>query len=223
MFVVGATQWARRRLTRLLLSQPPPTPTSSCLGTFCLPAEIILMISSHLDNLSATYLALTCRYLYYLHSPEIPTLNQAEKTQLLLWLEENIANACFCQPCLKLHRWHGKKSKSILPRLTEHLPRGHRQECLYFLPFEHVPYLHARLIMNRHLRGREHGPLPSILDIPTHTAHYQDGIRHCSARHARIVDDQLLLMTVITIFHVRGDPNILSGYIQFTPGDSVGI
>lgn len=210
MLYSGALQWARQLLSRLL--GPPPMPEPSFLGTLSLPAEIILMISSHLDSLSATYLALTCRYLYSRHWGRLPDLDSASKTQLLLWLEAHDAIICFCPPCLKLHHWYKHKSESILPWISTHL---NDERSVYVLPWDRIPYLHARLAMNRHFLGHEHGPLPNILDIKTHTKHPGPGLRQSSARHARIVGDQLLVLRKITIYHKRGDSEYSSEYIQW--------
>lgn len=132
-------QWLCRRFERLFRQLSPP----SDLGRFALPAEIILMIMSHLDGLSTTFLAFTCRDLYRFCTPGQLVLTAAERTQLLQYLEDNIADAYFCRYCGTLHRWHGYWSHSISRWISEHTPRQHGRDDIYFSPFILIPFSHA--------------------------------------------------------------------------------
>jgi hypothetical protein len=205
-------QWLCRRFERLFRQPSPP----SDLGRFALPAEIISMITSHLDGLSTTFLAFTCRDLYSLCTPGQLVLTAAERTQLLQYLEDNIADAYFCRYCGTLHRWHGYWSHSILRWISEHTPRQHGRDDIYFSPFIQIPFSHAHLVMKRHFRGCEHGPLPNFLDKQTHTEYHRNGVKQSSARHARIVYDQLLVKTKIIISQRERDSKSLRENIKHT-------
>ena len=160
-------------LTRLV----QPLRASPGLGAFALPPEIISVIASHLNNSSMTSLALTCRSLHGLCFPGHLLLDMAEKGELLLLLEKDVPTHCFCHYCVKLHRWHGRWSRSIFP-WYEHRMHCKRSAHSYpFLPATHsIACYHARLIMNRHFYGPTHGPSLHNLERRARSYYHADGV-----------------------------------------------
>jgi hypothetical protein len=210
MMVADATRWALQSLSTVArpLCAPPG------LGTFALPPEIILEITSHLNNPSMISLALTCRTLHWLCFPEHLVLDKTEKQELLLWLEKDVATLYFCHYCVKLHRWHRRWSRSITPWYEELMPcKETIDNHLVHPPTCHIPYYVARLVMNRHFYGPKHGPPAHILEDRNRLYH-ADGVVNSVSQHARIVDDQLLVLTVISSSHSRGDSTSLRSHID---------
>lgn len=172
------------------------------------------MINSHLNNSSMTSLALTCQTLHRLCFPKHPLLDTAEKEELLLLLEKDVATLYFCHYCVKLHRWHGRWSRSISPWYEERMPCKRSLDNHLFLPITcHIPYYYARLVMNRHFYGPTHGP-PSHKLKERARFYYSDGVVESVSQHARIVDDQLLVLFVKSISHSRGDSTSLRSHIN---------
>jgi hypothetical protein len=207
--VADATQRVRRRLRTLF--RPLRAPSS--LGAFALPPEIILIITSHLKNSSITSLALTCRALHSLCFPGQPLLDIAEKEELLLLLEKDVATLYFCHQCVKLHRWHSRWSRSITPWYEER-ERCKRSYHLFLGSPLDVRYYYARLVMNRHFYGSTHGPPAHILGDRAFSHRHTDGVVESVSKHARIVDDQLLMLSVRSMSHSRGDSTALRRHID---------
>lgn len=209
---MGAAQWLSQRLVTLFRPRRP----RSSLGAFALPPEIILMIATYLTKPSVISLALTCRTLRSLCFPRRSRLNTAEKEELLLLLEKDIATLYFCHYCVKLHRWHTRWGKSISPWVEEDLPcKQHLLRNSLCLPLTcYIPYHHARLVMNRHFYGPTHG-------LPLHKFEKRVWL-HCRSSRvtdseslsARIVDDKLLVLSVKTMSHSRGDSKTLRDYVD---------
>lgn len=207
-----------RRLFRLLAWRSPSPPQSPSLGAFALPPELIYMISAHLDDLSAVSLALTCRTLCVLCFPKDLHLHNKEKAELLLWLERKVANVYFCEHCTKLHCWNKRWAKPFEQWWGTSLPCEQRSDhrLLNVSGVCWISYHYARLVMNRHFYGLDHG-------LPLHKieSSCRDGFREYknSGREslkARIIDDRLLLLTTWTM--TGRDARLLRAYI-----DSLGI
>ncbi|KAF2118860.1 hypothetical protein BDV96DRAFT_568557 [Lophiotrema nucula] len=147
--VVGAARWLAQHLTLLWPRRLP-----AGLGAFALPLEITLLIATHLPEPAVVCLALTCRTLYSTLFPR-PYLNAAEKEELLLLLEKDIATVYFCCHCIKLHRWHIRWDGSIFPFFE--MPCTLRDNLIFTYTCG-IPYHLARLLMNRQLNGSAHGP-----------------------------------------------------------------
>lgn len=176
------------------------------------------MISAHLDNSSTVSLALTCRTLYVLCFPKDLHLHDKEKAELLLWLERDVAHVYFCEYCTKLHNWNKRWPKQICRRWSTCLPCEIRADHSFLIVSLTcwIPYHYARLVMNRHSYGLDHG-------LPLHKieSSYRVGDwDYKSSGHeslkARIVDDRLLLLTTWTT--TGRDARLLRAYI-----DSLGI
>jgi hypothetical protein len=180
------------------------------LGAFTLPPEIILMVTTYLTNPSVISLALTCRALHRLCFSQCPRGNTAEKKELLLLLERDMATLYFCHYCAKLHRWHTRCGNSISTWVEEDLPCKQRLDNFLFLPLIcDIPYHHARLVMNQPFYGPTHG-------LPLHKLEKRVCLRCPSNRvtdseslHAHIIDNKLLVLSVKTMYHSRGDSNLL--------------
>jgi hypothetical protein len=173
------------------------------------------MIASHLSNVSTTSLALTCRTLYSMCFSRHVVLGMAEKEKLLLLLEKDVAALYFCDICVKLHCWHGRWDRTITPSYAEHMPCKQRMSSCVFFPFiSHIPYNHARLVMNRHFYGSAHGP-------PLHTLTQAesfrdlDGVDRTYSDCARIVDNQLLMLSRLSASHPQGDSMSLRRSVNF--------
>jgi hypothetical protein len=178
----------------------------SNLPALNLPLEIMLMIATHLDECTLVSLALTCRSLHGLWNPRYLPLQLAGKEKLLLLLERDIPFLYYCHYCIKLHHWHGRWSRSIAPWYQERLPcKNSLEKRLYHLPTCSIPYYHARLVMNRHIYGSKHGLPLNILKNRAHSITHEDGGVCSVSQHARIFKDQLLVLSVITMTHLRGD------------------
>jgi hypothetical protein len=173
------------------------------------------MIISHLSKSSTTALALTYRILYSICSPGNITLDNTEKEELLPLLEKDLAELYFCHECVKLHRWHGRRSRSLTPWYTEHMPCKRNWDNHILLSRYDTPYYYARLVMNRHFYGPAHGPCPNILDEQNHSYYHSDGIVESVSQQARIVDDQLMVTFVNTMHHSHGEPTMLRRHIYY--------
>jgi hypothetical protein len=195
-----------------------PRRPRSGLEACVLPPEIFLMIATHLPNPSIISLALTCRTLYGLCFPQCPNLNEAEKEELLLFLEKDIATLYFCHLRAKLHRWSKSWGRYINGPVNDDLPckRLFVRYCFDWLNFCYFPYHHARLVMNRHFYGAAHG-------LPLQRCEGRQWLQHPFSRvtdyvslRARIVDDKLLFRSVRNLSHSRGNFKALRSYIDST-------
>jgi hypothetical protein len=180
-----------------------------------LPLEIILMITTHLDECALVSLALTCRSLHDLWKRRSLPLQSAEKEKLLLLLEKDIPFLYYCHCCIKLHHWHGRWSRSIAPWYEERLQCKQRLDTHLNLSGTcHIPYYHARLVMNRHFYGSKHGLPLHVLNKPARSHSILDGVVSSVTQHARIFNDQLLVLSVISMTHLRGDSVLLRSHLD---------
>ncbi|KAF2877033.1 hypothetical protein BDV95DRAFT_589675 [Massariosphaeria phaeospora] len=180
------------------------------LGAFALPAELILMIATHLPDASVISLALTCRTLHSLCFPRHPHLNPSEKQELLLMLERDMLHVVFCHSCVALHRWD---PRSGFPGRTRHLA------CKQFGVVHHlctcyIPYHRARLVMNRHFYRSPHGMPLRRVEQRYRSRQPQEGITQSDSTHARIIDDNLLVLSVKTMCQSGGDAKALRHYVD---------
>ena len=211
--LVGAAHGLFQRLATLVR----PRRTRSGLGAFALPPEIILMVAAYLTNPSVISLALTCRTLHSLCFPRSPCLNTAEKEQLLLLMEKDIASLYFCHYCTKLHRWHTCSCRYTSTCIMEDLPcKPHLLHNFSDFPLTcYIPYPHARLVMNRHFYGPTHGLALHKLENRVWRNCPVSRVTNSETLYARIVDDKLLVLSVKTMHHSRGDSKALRSYVDF--------
>jgi hypothetical protein len=188
-------------------------PSGRCTLKF--PLDIILMIATHLDACSLVSFALTCKSLHSLWKPRNLPLQLAEKEKLLLLLEKDIPFLYYCHHCTKLHRWHRRWSRAIIPWNEESLPCKRSLDKHLWLPLTcHISYHHTRLVMNRHLYGSNHGLPLRVLNKQTRSSYHPNGVVTSVTQHARIFNDHLLVLSAISTTHSRGDSVSLRRHID---------
>jgi hypothetical protein len=184
------------------------------MGAFALPTEIILMITSHLNKPSTISLSLTCRALHSICFPADPILERTEEEELFLLLEKDIPTLYFCHYCTKLHHWHKRWNRS-LAWFEETMPCKKRpQDIFQILSIRCIPFWHARLVMNRHLYGPTHGPPLSKLGKRTNNIYRAGGVMKSVSQQASIVDDKLLLMSILSFTSSRDHSVVLRHHID---------
>lgn len=203
------------RYVSRILSYVKPRPRQN-LGRLTLPHEILLQISSHLTNTSHLSLALTCRALHTILLSRKVSLSKADQEALLLLLEKDAPGLYFCHYCTKLHQWRASWKPNTFGCILEDLP------CVSDLSKSQVrmsnacriPYHYARLVMNRHLYGPSHGlslhKLQNVNLIPS--SHSR--ISETGTLDASILDGQLLLLSIVTLHHRRGNNEELREYVE---------
>ncbi len=197
---------------------PPTDKQQTCTLPF--PPEIIALIISFLPPESATAFALICRTFYYqfLPPPSRP-LTQPQRLALLTWLEQDTPSLYLCHGCVRLHTWRREPepdpSNGGVARYDWHCnnrashfcrPRPPSRPLLHNLDF-HL----ARLVVNRHLHGKSHGPsLASALNL--HDIHHKvepNGVTINEAWDARVIRGELYLRAVVRVYHDRRDATAL--------------
>jgi hypothetical protein len=199
-----AYQWIRR----LLRLRSSPTGISN------LPTEIILEVASYLDAVSSTSLALTCRRLYTVSFPKRLIIQGSERELLLLLLERDLPSFYFCQFCVKLHDWHGPWKSTPWPSGRFGLCGPEMSRHIVDLEPHFIAYPFARLVVNRHLYGPEHGPDLHHLNCQSKKESIENGTVQHTSRSARIVEGQLLIYTSMSLSHCRGDSQLLRQYLD---------
>lgn len=189
----GLYPWRRvRQMTQLRQSLPvmesPPTILISC------PQEIIRCILGHLPPQSVAAFALTCRRFYpHLSSA---SLNEEARLRLLIWIEKDIPHLYLCHKCKDLHTW----SRSCLDiGYEKHCRKGKE----WIAPSVLLRFTEGRVVMNRHLYGKLHGPPLENFDNTTSTTH-QEGVKQKECRSARIIGDELYFKVVTELYHNQG-------------------
>ncbi|KAB5513344.1 hypothetical protein GE09DRAFT_632114 [Coniochaeta sp. 2T2.1] len=190
-----------------LYQSPPPT-------LLDLPVEIILEIADHLSSwLVAAALTVTCKALFHILEKKADKLGggqqPASRAVLLGLLEKKHGHKFYhCQTCNHLHGF----SQAWNPTTTTTKGGGPEKNkesavVLRYCRAQHVfnpnpgrngynlSCAHARLVMNRHLRGAPKGLPLEALSRSVWTRHYHrdDGLLWRQHFCARIVGDDLLL------------------------------
>lgn len=183
------------------------------LGHLDIPGEIIIMITRHLDSVSRLSLDLTCQNFYYL--AQAVELSISEKRELLLLIEEDAAHLYFCHFCVKLHRWHAAWYSDSYYRRRDFSRQA--QDCCRMMQmlktlrsFE-LPYPLARVVMNRHFYGVAHGVPPQTIAV--NYGWRKDDTKFHKKWDARVIDDQLILSSVLTIT-ANGDGMMLRRHVD---------
>jgi hypothetical protein len=212
-FAVSSTiRWCSLHLGLLFRLRPHPH-----LGHLAFPPEIILMIVAHLNKTSIISLTLTCRTLFRICFPRSLELSLSEKEDFLLLLEKDVAHLYFCHHCVKLHRWCTSWFHTRNDRVLTDLCCGIRcKQESYFSDGAtyRLPYPSARVVMNRHFYGAAHGVPASKLDGWDKLRDSRFGVKVCGTTYARIIDDQLMLSSVLTISQAQGDAKLLRQFID---------
>lgn len=173
--------------------RPPSTnarPPSSIGILGQLPPEIIEEIVEALDRLSLLTFSLTCTTFYYDYFSEAPSLlhfSDEERKAFLLLLERDTTRLYSCENCRTLHPWSGN-------RLSASCIRRGGKDCGQYFTFDH-----ARLVMNRHLRGPAHGlPVESIESDCCKVSSWGLGVVLKESWRARTIEVNLLLCPMAT-------------------------
>ncbi|KAK4108525.1 hypothetical protein N656DRAFT_422775 [Canariomyces notabilis] len=180
-----------------------------------LPVEMLNLIVSYLTLESEVAFALTCRLLYRLYMPPKPRLRCLEdeqKRDLLLWLERDTPQLCFCHACMKLHTW------SRVPRVVDQdiyypqlCPKQIDDPLLSMPhPLYGIRYGQARLIMRRHLYGDSYGLELETLNrdrlVEARISYPPTGVGVMVKQswRARIINDELYVKATMEIYHRKG-------------------
>lgn len=187
---------------------PLKQPCSPQLGRLAIPPELILMITQHLGKPSLLCFALTCRTINRNCFPKHLDLSSSDKEQFLLLLEKDTPKHYFCHFCVKLHPWRDCWFQSDRDRyICRDFYARDADHCKmknWIFDFSlTLPYPLARVVMNRHLYGEAHGVPVEKLTTRGEVESLCYNLRYSRAWDARIIDDQLMLSSVITLTPLR--------------------
>jgi hypothetical protein len=79
------------------------------------------------------------------------------------------------------------------------------EDTLYLAYVKFMPYYHARLVMKRHLYGSTHGLPIEKIEKRAESYRDSDGVMTVLSQQARIVNGRLLVPSIMTVSHPRGD------------------
>lgn len=210
-----------RLLRRLFLAIGRTTTTKECLSAqsaatfpFSLPQEINDMILSYLPVESVIALALTCRLIYQT-IPSLRFLDDEGRLNLLVLLEKDVPHLYACHQCLRLHTW---RRMAIQPDIRHPYSCGGRAYRTRTIINSRPPsrqcainYPLARLIVNRHLYGEQHGPPPEVLNRTAmeNERCLRRGVVLTQARSARVMDNELYLKTTVQVYLKESNRGVL--------------
>ena len=169
----GLCSWRRVRQMTQLWQSPPVMESPPTIPIFC-PQEIIRLILDHLPPESVAAFALTCRR-FYPHLPSAP-LNEEARLLLLVWIEKDISHLYLCYECKDLHTWSQSKWDAGYDR--------HCRKRTGANPSVSLRFTDGRLVMNRHIYGKSHGPPLEAFNHTTSTTHH-GGVKQKQCRSAR--------------------------------------
>lgn len=173
-------------------------------STLELPPEIILLIINYLPTESILSFSLTCRLFYIRYFPNSRILSPASKNIFLAMLERDIPYLVYCPECTVLHSWQQCFRSGGLLAIDSKRPCSRNA---YFPPFTYgnIRYHHVRLVMNRHLYGDSHGLPIQTLDENRDWHSGATGAYCQYTWQARIIDNNLFLITNQTTYHPTND------------------
>ena len=155
----GLCPWRRVRQMAQLRQSLPVMESLPTIPVFC-PTEIIQLILGHLPPESVAAFALTCRR-FYLHLPSAP-LNEEARLLLLVWIEKDISHLYLCYKCKDLHTWN---QSTWDPGYERHCRKRE------YVDRSVLRFTDGRLVINRHLYGKSHGPPLEAFNHTTPTTH----------------------------------------------------
>jgi hypothetical protein len=175
------------------------------------------MITSYLDDAEKTAFSLTCRKFYQMYpsGTSLPCENSPAREKFLCYLERDTPGVYFCHQCAMLHRWY----KNWFSDYSQHgirfyLPARSCHWRRQVGPDQYsVPYSYARIVMNAHFYGPQHGVPVKKLDR-NFQYHPQKHINCQMKCRAQVIDSRLLLCTTTTINHEKGDTEGLRDYVD---------
>ncbi|KAK2772925.1 hypothetical protein CKAH01_13714 [Colletotrichum kahawae] len=186
-------------------------------STLKLPPEIILLIIHYLPTESVLSFTLTCRLFYISFFPKSLILSPLSKSISLTMLERDIPYLLYCPECITLHSWQRFSRPGGLLAIHSKRPCS---KTAFRPPFicGKITYQHIRLVMNHHLYGDSHG-------LPVHTLsesrHWQcgaTGVDFQYSRQARIINNNLFLITNQTMHHPTNDTIQFEKYLRVDGG-----
>ena len=146
-----------------------------------------------------------------------PDLDRTEIQELLLLIEKDVAHLYYCHRCGKLHSWKKPWFKHMMLEGMEFLGfegKCHYTECFKSPSWCFVPYYAARLAMNRHLYGPAHGITLSRLRPDSFRYKSRLGVKFSETWDLRIVDDRLLMSSVVTMSSSNDNGRVIRQYID---------
>ncbi|KAF5025953.1 hypothetical protein F66182_1988 [Fusarium sp. NRRL 66182] len=172
-----------------------------------LPPEIILIIAQYLPGASLVSLSLTCRPYRTLlaRAARHIKLEGTEMENFLCQLEKDSTNWYFCYSCVKLHYWNSLWSNQGRYDCWFKMPKC-VDDYTGWQPSEHdlhIRYTHARLIMNRHFYGSDHGLPLTTLNYNDRVRRCENGVKHQWSSQARIIQDELFVCKTLRFWHRR--------------------
>ncbi|ELQ38171.1 hypothetical protein M0657_005048 [Pyricularia oryzae] len=136
-----------------ILLAPKPRKKKSPARLSHMPSEFLQMVASYLSPLALMCFAVTCRAAYAASHDRFATIGSldllATEAFLLMW-ERELEGHVYCHGCMRLHAFHAQGKEVTLRRCA-------RQTDDFRLGRYTLPYLVARLAVNRHLYGERCG------------------------------------------------------------------
>ena len=176
-----------------------------------LPIDIVLYLLDYLREETLLCLAMTCKPLYALVSSKSRRISERGRRLFLQLLEGDVPGTYYCYDCDKLRPMPqyrvGDGGEDVCPK---HSARG----AVFDIGKYRLPYRAARLVMNRHLYGPEHG-IP-LRNIEKHTRYKFPmlGVERRESLTARIIDDELFIRMEITMEHLRANTRVLRWFVD---------
>lgn len=160
-------------------------------------SDILLLVGDYLDASELLCLKLACRSTYALFPQSYKTMHPSQKKQFLPLIEKDPLGrgTFYCAPCNKLHPF--QQTTGPHSKLEDAGEKRMHNKCSgrdRFSPLNNpfgLSYAHARLAVNRHLYGAEHGiPLANL--CIEHNAQRGMTTIKCSTS-AKMMDGELFL------------------------------
>lgn len=174
-----------------------------------LPMDVLLKITEYLPHASVFSLALTCHTMNYLilcRYPfcRFPGISAGNREDFLLLLEKDIGHLYYCEECVRLHPWRSRRRFNGKLDMERRPCYNEAKFSQPLQPEEGLPYPIARAVMNRHLYGDSHGPSTSALSSARGYS-LPHGVSFNLKSQARIIENELFLLTTAQIWHSRKD------------------
>ncbi|KAK3293710.1 uncharacterized protein B0H64DRAFT_405315 [Chaetomium fimeti] len=217
-------------LTKITPSKKSPEQTP----VFPFPLEIFERIWAYLTPPeSRMAFALASRFFFYHFKPGPLTTSQTQTLQL--WLERDTPNLYFCWLCKRLHTWccgeleFLREGEGRHPTRVLSFDKGCRFRKWSGHPAslgnaQNIKLETARLIMNRHFYGGEHGlGLDALCYRRQRLAAGQQGssIMVEESRRLRVIDNELYVKEDVLMYHKDGHETALRDYLDAPGGEDI--
>ncbi|KAM0455665.1 hypothetical protein ACHAPV_007743 [Trichoderma viride] len=160
-------------------------------------SDVLLLIGDYLDASELFCLKLACRSTYALFPQTYKTMLPSQKKQLLPLIEKDPLGrgTFYCGPCNRLHAFQQTTGpRSELENAQEKHKHGKCSGRDRFSPLNNpfgLSYAHARLAVNRHLYGADHG-IP-LANLCLEHSEQRDGTTIKCSTSAKMMDGELFL------------------------------